>query len=141
VALQVVDELWAHQNLDGGIAVDYPGCGNTSKSSPESTGLALLAFDPRVPGWFGHGGQLGSLNLTVSHSGRAGTGAMPLSNQVHPSQAQPVAAVLITAAGAAVQIGVDGARRRQATGRQRPGHLYWLQSSRLIVPSGIIVSQ
>ena len=53
IALETSDELWAHQNSDGGIAVNYPGCGNQTKSSPESTGLALLAFDPRVPAWFG----------------------------------------------------------------------------------------
>ena len=53
IALEASNELWAHQNTDGGIAVNYPGCGNQAKSSPESTGLALLAFDPRVPSWFG----------------------------------------------------------------------------------------
>ncbi len=54
VSLQASNELWGHQQPDGGIAVNYPGCGSQSKASPESTGLALLAFDPRVPTWFGH---------------------------------------------------------------------------------------
>ena len=52
MALQVMDELWAHQLPDGGISVNYPGCGNDRKSSGESSGLALLAFDPRVTQWF-----------------------------------------------------------------------------------------
>jgi hypothetical protein len=53
VTLQAEDELWAHQTSDGGILVNYPGCGSGTKESPESTGLALLAFDPRLPSWFG----------------------------------------------------------------------------------------
>jgi len=53
ITLQASDELWAHQTSDGGILVNYPGCGSGTKASPESTGLALLAFDPRVPSWFG----------------------------------------------------------------------------------------
>ena len=51
VALEVMDELWAHQSSDGGILVSYPNCGG-AKESGESSGLALIAFDPRVPSWF-----------------------------------------------------------------------------------------
>ena len=53
-AFQVTNELWAHQLPDGGISVNYPGCKNQLKDSGESSGLTLLAFDPRVPSWFGH---------------------------------------------------------------------------------------
>lgn len=52
MAQQVMNELWAHQLPDGSVSVDYPGCGNDNRASPESSGLALVAFDPRVPLWF-----------------------------------------------------------------------------------------
>ncbi len=53
MAQQIMDELWAHQLSDGGIRVAYPGCGS-DRASNESSGLALVAFDPRIPQWFGH---------------------------------------------------------------------------------------
>jgi len=59
-AQEVMDELWAHQSSDGGIQVNYPGCGSDTKESPESTGLALLASDPRVPSWFRQSSSAGA---------------------------------------------------------------------------------
>ena len=52
VAQQVVNEIWAHQNPDGSMMVNWPGCGST-RDSGESDGLTLIAFDPRLSEWFG----------------------------------------------------------------------------------------
>jgi hypothetical protein len=49
VLLQIIDSLWAIQGSDGGIPTSYnPSAGET----PESTGEALLAFDPSLPARF-----------------------------------------------------------------------------------------
>ena len=52
VAQQVANELWAHQNPDGSISVNYPSCGKSDRDSGESDGLVLMAFDAQVPYWF-----------------------------------------------------------------------------------------
>jgi hypothetical protein len=59
VAHEVVNQIWGNQNPDGSIKVVYPapftttsGC-SSSRDSGQSDGLTLIAFDPRVPYWFG----------------------------------------------------------------------------------------
>jgi hypothetical protein len=59
VAHEVANQIWGNQNPDGSIKVGYPGpfittsgC-SSSRDSGESDGLTLIAFDPRVPYWFG----------------------------------------------------------------------------------------
>jgi hypothetical protein len=68
-AQQVVNQAWAEQAPDGGLYVDYQSCGSaTTAESAVSSGIVLLAFDPRVPSWFaptvggggGSGGGLGT---------------------------------------------------------------------------------
>jgi len=89
ISLQASNELWAHQNSDGGIAVNYPGCGNQAKSSPESTGLALLAFDPRVPSWFGrpvsNASAIASLIVNGGSAPQTGSTGMTLSSTSYPA--------------------------------------------------------
>ncbi len=51
MAQQVQNQLWANQGSDGGISSSYPTC-TGYKATPESSGYALLAYDPRVPSWF-----------------------------------------------------------------------------------------
>jgi len=55
VAQQVENELWGLQQSDGGMAAagGAPGC-KVGQEIPESGGEAILAFDPRVPSWFGN---------------------------------------------------------------------------------------
>ena len=54
VAGEVVNELWSLQQPSGGMAAagGAPGC-KIGQVIPESAGEAILAFDPRVPSWFG----------------------------------------------------------------------------------------
>jgi hypothetical protein len=61
VAREVVNELWSLQQPNGGLAATggAPGC-KLGQVIPESGGEAILAFDPRVPVWFGNSGQSGS---------------------------------------------------------------------------------
>jgi len=56
VAAQVVNELWSLQQTNGGMAAagGAPGC-KVGQIIAESGGEAILAFDPRVPSWFGNG--------------------------------------------------------------------------------------
>jgi hypothetical protein len=55
VAGEVVNELWGLQQPDGGMAASggAPGC-KIGQVIPEAGGEAILAFDPRVPSWFGN---------------------------------------------------------------------------------------
>ena len=93
VALQASDELWAHQNSDGGIAVNYPECGNQTKSSPESTGLALLAFDPRVPSWFGR--PITNASLAASLIVNSGSASQVVSTGLtSPSASNPTSSLV-----------------------------------------------
>jgi hypothetical protein len=49
IVQQIIESLWAIQQPDGGIPTSYyPAAGET----PESTGEALLAFDPTLPSRF-----------------------------------------------------------------------------------------
>ena len=41
--------------------MNYPGCKNDLKNSVESSGITLVAFDPRVPQWFDPNGSTASL--------------------------------------------------------------------------------
>ncbi len=61
VAQEVMNELWSLQQPDGGLAATggAPGC-KLGQVIPESGGEAILAFDPRVPSWFGNSGQTSS---------------------------------------------------------------------------------
>jgi len=63
VAGEVVNELWSLQQSNGGMVASggAPGC-KVGQVIPESGGEAILAFDPRVPSWFGNG----SSTTTVS---------------------------------------------------------------------------
>jgi hypothetical protein len=47
---QIIDTLWAAQLADGSIAATYSP--NLIGASPESTGEAMLAFDPNLPSRF-----------------------------------------------------------------------------------------
>jgi hypothetical protein len=64
VAEQVVNELWSLQQPGGGLSATggSPGC-RLGQVIPESGGEAILAFDPRVPSWFG---------ITVANSATTG---------------------------------------------------------------------
>jgi hypothetical protein len=68
ISLQAMDELWNHQQSNGGIMVNYPGCGSPDKDSGESSGLTLAAFDPRLPAWFGQSNSSVTASSTVSYS-------------------------------------------------------------------------
>ncbi len=53
MAQQAVNQIWANQAPDGGMYVNYQTCTKTSvKQTAESSGVTLIAFDPRVPSWF-----------------------------------------------------------------------------------------
>ena len=72
LALQVANEIWAHQNPNGSISVDYPSCGKT-RDSGESDGLTLVAFDPRVPTWFSTISPIVTSSSTSSSSSTTST--------------------------------------------------------------------
>lgn len=76
IAAQVVDELWAHQEPDGSISVNYPGCKNDIKATGESSGLALVAFDPRVPSWFNTSGGNGFQTTASRFSAQVGAASV-----------------------------------------------------------------
>ena len=75
VAEEAMHELWAHQESDGSISVNYPGCKNDVKASGESSGITLLAFDPRVPAWFGAAATSSSLAPLRAWSPGSGSSA------------------------------------------------------------------
>jgi hypothetical protein len=120
VAQEVMDELWAHQQADGGIMVNYPGCKSQLKDSVESSGITLVAFDPRVPSWFGHNSSAALSTSSVTSDQSNLTAYVRLTKSLGS-----------TAEDSAIINCVFG----------KFPTFYPLQSNSLTVPSGIVVSQ
>jgi hypothetical protein len=104
VAQEAMNEIWAHQLPSGGMSVNYPGCGNPTKDSGESSGITLDAFDPRVPSFFGHNSSSGTLAPSRATSGERARATTSLSFlflgvrviEEYPDQFQLIAPKLVT---------------------------------------------